>query len=57
MFEPDSIDKVKPLLKEQGYIVNDPWDILDIFEKKIAEFAGSKYAVGVDNCTDGMFCV
>ena len=55
MFEPDSIDKVKPLLKEQGYIVNDPWDILDIFEKKIAEFAGSNYAVGVDNCTDGMF--
>ena len=55
MFEPDSIEKVKPLLEKQGYIINDPWDILDIFEKKIAEFAGSKYAVGVDNCTDGMF--
>ena len=55
MFEPDSIEKVKPLLEKQGHTINDPWDILDIFEKKIAEFAGSKYAVGVDNCTDGMF--
>ena len=41
MFEPDSIEKVKPLLEKQGHTINDPWDILDIFEKKIAEFAGS----------------
>ena len=53
MFEP--IEKVTPLLKSQGYEVNDPWDIVDIFEKKLAKFAGSKYAVSVDNCTDGMF--
>ena len=55
MFEP--ISSVIPLLEDQGYKVNDPWDIVDIFEKKLAKFAGSKYAVSVDNCTDGMFLV
>ena len=53
MFEP--ISSVIPLLEDQGYKINDPWDIVDIFEKKLAKFAGSKYAVSVDNCTDGMF--
>ena len=53
MFEP--VESVMPLLKSQGYEVNDPWDIVDIFERKLADFAGSKYAVSVDNCTDGMF--
>ena len=37
------------------YDLNDPWDVLDLFEKTIAEYAGSKYAVAVDNCTDAMF--
>jgi len=55
MFEPGSIEKVTPILKGQGYNIDDPWDIVDIFEKKIAEFAGSQYAVSIDNCTDGMF--
>ena len=32
MFEP--ISSVIPLLEDQGYKVNDPWDIVDIFEKK-----------------------
>ena len=53
MFEP--IESVVPLLERQGYPVKDPWDIVDIFERKLATFAGSKYAVSVDNCTDGMF--
>jgi len=53
MFEP--LESVYPLLESQGYDVNDPWDVVDIFEKKLADFAGSKYAVSVDNCTDGMF--
>ena len=26
----------------------DPWDIVDLFEKKIAKYTGSKYAVAVD---------
>ena len=53
MFEP--IESVLPLLEKEGYKVQDPWEIVDIFEKKLANFAGSKYAVSVDNCTDGMF--
>ena len=28
----------------------DAWDVVDLFEKRLAEYAGSKYAVAVDNC-------
>ena len=27
----------------------------DLFERAIAEYAGSKYAVAIDNCTDALF--
>lgn len=37
------------------YGLSDPWDVVDLFEKKLAEYAGSNYAVAVDNCTDAMF--
>ena len=37
------------------YNVKDPWDIVDLFERKIAEYSGSKYAVSVDNCTNALF--
>ena len=37
------------------YNLKDAWDIVDLFEKKIAEYSGSKYAVSVDNCTDALF--
>ena len=37
------------------YLLSDPWDVVDLFEKKLAEYGGSKYAVAVDNCTDAMF--
>ena len=42
-------------IKTQGYEWNDPRDVVDIFERKVAEFAGSKYAVSVDCCTHGVF--
>ena len=42
-------------LKEMGYKFNDPREVVDIFEKKVAAFAGSKYAVAVDCCTNGLF--
>ena len=38
-----------------NYNVKDAWGVVDLFEKKIAEYAGSKYAVSVDNCTDALF--
>lgn len=42
-------------IKTQGYDWNDPRDVVGIFERKVAEFAGSKYAVSVDCCTHGVF--
>ena len=42
-------------VKAAGYDWKDPRDVVDIFEKKVAEFAGSKYAVSVDCCSHGLF--
>ena len=42
-------------LKAAGYKIDDPRDAVTIFENKIAEYAGSKYAVAVDSCTDSIF--
>lgn len=42
-------------IKENGYIWQDARDAVDIFERKVAEFAGSKYAVTVDCCSNGIF--
>ncbi len=35
--------------------LNDPWDVVDLFEKKLSNYTGSKYAVAVDCCTHGIF--
>ncbi len=43
------------LLKNAGYEFNDPREVVDIFEKKVAKFAGSKYAIAVDCCSHGIF--
>lgn len=37
------------------YNVKEAWGVVDLFEKKMAEYAGSKYGIAVDNCTDGLF--
>lgn len=42
-------------LKELGYEWEDARDVIQIFENKVAEFAGSKYAVAVDSCSNGIF--
>jgi dTDP-4-amino-4,6-dideoxygalactose transaminase len=42
-------------LKELGYLWDDPRDVIDMFEKKVAEFAGAKYGVLVDCCSHGIF--
>jgi len=42
-------------LREAGYEWSDPRDVVDLFERKVAEFAGSKYAVTTDCCSHGMF--
>jgi len=43
------------IIKEMGYDWSDPRDVIDIFEQKIAKFSGSKYAVSVDCCSNGLF--
>lgn len=43
------------LIKGTGYSWDDPRDIVDIFEKKLADFSGSKYAVVTDCCTNAIF--
>ncbi len=50
-FQRPELDKIK----EMGYNWSDPRDVIDIFEKKVAEFAGSKYAVVLDCCSNGIF--
>jgi dTDP-4-amino-4,6-dideoxygalactose transaminase len=43
------------LLSDKGYRFNDPFEITEIFERKVAQFAGSQYAVAVDCCSHGLF--
>lgn len=44
-------------LKDNGYIINDPRDVIELFESKIADYTGAPFAVSVDNCTDALFLV
>ena len=50
-----NLEEISVKLIEIGYSINDPWDIVDAFEDMVAKYAGSKYAVAVDNCTNAMF--
>jgi len=43
------------IIKEMGYYWNDPREVIDMFEQKVAEFAGAKYGILTDCCTNGMF--
>ena len=42
------------ILKGRG-LIEDAWDAVDLFEKAVAEYTGSQFAVAVDNCTDALF--
>jgi dTDP-4-amino-4,6-dideoxygalactose transaminase len=43
------------LLKQSGYTWKDPYDIVAMFEQKVAKFAGAKFGVAVDCCSHGLF--
>jgi len=43
------------LIKSLGYDWDDPRDIVDIFESKLAKYAGSKYAVSTDCDSNALF--
>jgi dTDP-4-amino-4,6-dideoxygalactose transaminase len=38
-------------LRAQGYSFDHTWQVVDTFEKKIAEFFGAPYAIATDCCT------
>jgi len=42
-------------LEKLGYNITDPRDAVDLFEAKVAEFTGSRFAVSVDCCSHGLF--
>ena len=42
-------------LTELGYEWDDPRDVVDMFEEKVAKFAGSKYACSIDSCSNGLY--
>lgn len=53
---PKEFQRPEPeLVKQAGYQWDDPRDIIDICENKIAEFFGAKYAVTVDCCSHAIF--
>ena len=49
------LKEVTPLLEKQGYEINNPWDVVKAFEDKVATYAGSKYAIALDNCSNALF--
>ena len=52
----DRLDRLYfKFLRDAGYKFEDPFDVVDIFDTKIAKYAGSKYAVAVDNGTNALF--
>jgi len=36
-------------------LIEEAWEAVDLFERSIAEYTGSKYAIAIDNCTDALF--
>lgn len=44
----------RPELKQIKEAFADPRDVIEIFEKKVADFAGAKYAVSTDCCTHAL---
>ena len=42
-------------LLERGYAWEDPRDIVDMFERKLASYANSKFAVLTDSCSNALF--
>jgi dTDP-4-amino-4,6-dideoxygalactose transaminase len=50
----------RPELKQiidKGYSFNNPTEVVNIFEKKVADFCGSKFAVAVDCCSNAIFLI
>lgn len=46
-------NRIRPYLIKYG--LSDPFELVDLFEKKVASFCGAKYAVSLDCATNGLF--
>ncbi len=44
-------------LRKMGYTWENPNEIVNIFESKVSDFCGSKYAVAVDCCSSAIFLI
>ena len=42
-------------LIDKGYAIKDPWDAVTLFENRLAEYAGSKYAIATDSASNALF--
>ena len=53
---PEEWQRKEPfLIRDKGYVWQDPREIIGIFEKKLAAYAGSNYAITTDCCSNAMF--
>jgi len=43
------------IIRSMGYDWDDPRDLVDIWERKVADYWGAKYAVAIDCCSHAMF--
>ena len=41
-------------LVNQGYTFQQPWQVVDLFEKKIADYFGAPYGIATDSCTHAL---
>lgn len=44
---------IEAVMREHS--LSDPWDVVDLFERRVADYAGSRFAVAVDSCTNALF--
>ena len=53
---PDSWQRPEPeAIRALGYNWDDPRDIVGMFERRLADYAGAKYAVVTDSCSNAIF--
>jgi dTDP-4-amino-4,6-dideoxygalactose transaminase len=53
---PQEFQRQEPMLiRQDGYVWDDPRDIVEIFEKKLALYAGSRFAVATDCASNALF--
>jgi len=53
---PKELQRPEPdIIRDMGYEWDDPRDVVDICEKKIAAFFGAKYCVTTDCCSHALF--